>query len=103
MIMMMSILKARMTWIRVAGAKKQTSPKAQRTRGIESLNFIEFFNPIKELQNLSHTSARLCLVVGEKNLNQLKQIQPTCWNPESPNCHFESDDIKNRCQNICKH
>ena len=48
-----------------------------RTRSIESLNLIEFFNPIKELQNLSHFSAKLCLVMDEKTKNQLKQIHVT--------------------------
>ena len=38
---------------------KKTLPKAQRTKGIEPLNFIEIFKPINDLQNLGLTSAEL--------------------------------------------
>ena len=39
-------------------------PKAQRTRGIESFNFIEFFKPIDD-------STWFCLAKGKNDIQQL--------------------------------
>ena len=37
-----------------------------RTKGIESLNFVELFKPINENQNLGQTSPRSCWVKDRK-------------------------------------
>ena len=51
--------KTRIHWPNTSKTKKTLS-KAQRTQGIEPLNFIELFKPIYDLQNLGVvTSAAL--------------------------------------------
>ena len=44
---------------------KKDIAKEQRTEGIESLNFVEFFKKINENKNLGKTSSLSCWVKGE--------------------------------------
>ena len=51
-------------FVRVPFVKKL--PKTQQTQGIKSLDLLELFKPVNELQNVDQTSAWFSLAKGEK-------------------------------------